>query len=117
MKYLYVIVFLFITTLSYSQVRDTIIIQGIKYEVRIDSTTHKIYEVDVIKEVTFIEKLYIGTDIMFDGNIEAKLLWDCSEYGKIGLGYDIKSQSFGITSYISLGRLHRRRDKISVIYF
>jgi len=100
-----------------AQTKDTILINNIEYEICIDNETHKVRYVEIIKEETFIEKFYIGYDMYFYGNIEAKILWDCSAYGKIGLGYDIGNRALSVTAYLSLGRLHRRRETLHRLYF
>lgn len=118
MKYLATIVCLVLCFNIYSQSMDTIKINNIEYEVYIDTIFHKIKAVKIIEEKTFFEKLYIGTECGVNkGNVNQKLIYDISEYGKISIGYDFGTNIIGIGGYISLGRLYKRKDNINAIYF
>lgn len=116
-KILYILLLLF-PFIGKAQVRDTITIKNIDYVVIVDTITHKIIDTNIIEKETFFEHLYVGfTSPIKYGNYIPGLLWDCSEYGKLGVGYDIGYKTITISAYISLGRLDKRKDKIDVIYF
>lgn len=109
---------LLLSFIGLSQVRDTIIIDNIKYEIIINTITHKVKSCEIIEEETFFEKIYIGfsTPINY-GNYKQEIIYDASEWGKLSLGYDFGHKAITIGAYVSLGRLHKREDKINVIYF
>lgn len=113
-----IFILLFISNICFSQVRDTIDINNIEYMVYIDTISYKVKAVKIIEKETFFEKLYIGTEFGVNkGNINQKLIYDISEYGKISIGYDFGTNIIGIGGYISLGRLYKRKDDVNVIYF
>ena len=116
-KVLLIIIVMITSLIVQGQVKDTIFIDNIEYEVIIDTLTHQVRECWVIERETFIEKLYIGfsTPVNY-GNYKQEIIYDASEYGKISLGYDFGHNAITIGAYISLGRLHKRRDKINRYY-
>ena len=115
-KILYILLLLIISNSGVSQKVETITIDSKKYRVTIDTISHKIKDVSIIKEVKFYEKLYIGMDIQKD-NTEQKILYDITEYSKISFGYDIGRKRFTLGCYLSLGKIQRRKFDIKTIYF
>lgn len=101
-----------------SQIRDTIEINNIEYEIIIDTISHKVIHHNIIEKETFIEKIYIGfsTPVNY-GNYKQEIIYDVSTWGKVSLGYDFGHKALTIGAYVSLGRLHKREDKINPIYF
>lgn len=118
MKTLLLLILLIISINSFTQTKDTITINNVEYEAIIDTITHKVRSCEIIETETFFEKLYIGSTMTINyGNYKQELLWDCSEYGKLGIGYDLGNEAWTISAYISIGRLRKRKDPISIIYF
>lgn len=118
MKTLLLLILLIISTNLFAQTRDTVTINNVEYEVIIDNITYKVRSCEIIERETFFEKLYIGSTVAINyGNYKQELLWDCSEYGKFGIGYDLGNRAWTISTYISIGRLYKRKDPVNTIYF
>lgn len=115
-RILYILLFLIISNIGFSQIKEIVEIDNKKYEIIIDTITHKIKDINIIKEIKFYEKLYLGTDFQKD-NLEHKILYDITDYSKISIGYDVGRKRFTLGAYINLGKLHRRNYNTETIYF
>jgi len=101
-----------------SQSRDTIQINNTQYVVTIDTINHTILDVEEFDDNSFMDNIYFGFDIMpIEGNFEPKILYDITDYSKIGIGYNLGHKTISIGAYISLGKARKSKSIYKPIYF